>query len=294
MANKKYEEADIQAIATTIREKTGTDKKYSTANMDEGVNEVYEAGENTGYDKGILAMWDAMTAKGARSTGRRVFNESDFTDIETLPYPFKPIDNIVQMFYNYRGRKLPRPQYIDLSLPSLPTNNNEDHCDGFCQWWAIPNIVTDGVFYDYGLPALNTYYGSFSYSSSLGTIEVLRCHENTKFPNTFYSTRNLVNITFEGVIGQDLNMSSCTKLSTDSQKNIITHLKNFTGLVDSSGATLEYKRTLTLSSVAFKELEAEGFTDADKEWLTSIGLTYSDDTIWTTVIDGLKWNLVLA
>ena len=45
MANKKYEEADIQAIATAIREKTGTDKLYDTSEMASGVNEVYEAGK---------------------------------------------------------------------------------------------------------------------------------------------------------------------------------------------------------------------------------------------------------
>lgn len=41
---KKYEENDIQAIANTIREKTGTDKTYDTSEMPGGVGEVFVAG----------------------------------------------------------------------------------------------------------------------------------------------------------------------------------------------------------------------------------------------------------
>lgn len=44
MAKKKYEEANIQAIGTAIREKTGTDKTYKTKDMASGVGEVFEAG----------------------------------------------------------------------------------------------------------------------------------------------------------------------------------------------------------------------------------------------------------
>lgn len=44
MANKKYEETDIQAIAEAIREKTGSEDSYKVSDMVSGVNEVYEAG----------------------------------------------------------------------------------------------------------------------------------------------------------------------------------------------------------------------------------------------------------
>lgn len=44
MANKKYEETDIQAIAEAIREKTGSEDSYKVSDMASGVDEVYEAG----------------------------------------------------------------------------------------------------------------------------------------------------------------------------------------------------------------------------------------------------------
>lgn len=44
MAKKLYEESNIAAIAAKIREKTGTETTYTTAEMPSGVEEVFEAG----------------------------------------------------------------------------------------------------------------------------------------------------------------------------------------------------------------------------------------------------------
>ena len=60
MANKKYEEADVQAIAVAIREKTGTEDTYKVSDMADGVNEVYEKGRTDGYDD----FWAKYQAKG--------------------------------------------------------------------------------------------------------------------------------------------------------------------------------------------------------------------------------------
>lgn len=52
MAKKRYEEANIAAIAERIRENTGGDKKYKTSEMPSGVDEVYEAGYTKGKSEG--------------------------------------------------------------------------------------------------------------------------------------------------------------------------------------------------------------------------------------------------
>jgi hypothetical protein len=43
MAKKVYEETRIAAIADTIRSKTGGSNKYTTAQMPDGVEAVFEA-----------------------------------------------------------------------------------------------------------------------------------------------------------------------------------------------------------------------------------------------------------
>lgn len=62
MAKKVYEESKISAIADAIREKTGGDETYTTSQIPYGINEVYKAGQNTGFD----TMWGAIQQNGAR------------------------------------------------------------------------------------------------------------------------------------------------------------------------------------------------------------------------------------
>ena len=51
MSKKVYEESKIKAIADAIRGKTVSDTTYTTAEMSNGVNEVYEAGKQAEYDR---------------------------------------------------------------------------------------------------------------------------------------------------------------------------------------------------------------------------------------------------
>ena len=113
------------------------------------------------------------------------------------------------------------------------------------------------------------------------------------FDQSFYKCNQLKNIKFEGVIGQTISFSS-SPLTVESMKSIITHLKDYSGLTDDSGNSLEKAYTLTLKSSCVTELETAEFTDDDKAWLEEVGITYLDDLTWVDVIDDLKWNLVTA
>ncbi|MBO5359181.1 MAG: hypothetical protein J6A78_07665 [Clostridia bacterium] len=63
MAKKVYEESKIQAIADAIREKTGGNTTYTTAEIPDGVGEVYEAGRDA--EHGLC--WDAIQREGTRT-----------------------------------------------------------------------------------------------------------------------------------------------------------------------------------------------------------------------------------
>mgnify|MGYP003300862649 CR=1 FL=1 len=199
------------------------DKKFEVI-----ADAVYEKG----IDDGVKAMWDAMTNKGTKTVGTRMFNETDFTNVQELPYTWKCTSgNMQYMFYNYQGKKLPNPKYVDLSY--LPENNNANHTNSLCQYYSFDNCgIKDAIFPDYGIPASNHCESWFASATALGTIEVLRVHEGTTFKNTFStgnatSMLNLMNITFEGVIGQELNMAKCPLLTDASLQNIAEHLKEF-------------------------------------------------------------------
>ena len=217
--------------------------------LKEDFDEVYEAGNKNGYNEATLKMWDAYTNKGKRERGERLFSQANFTNIEELPYPLVIKDSMYRMFYDYRGGKLPRPQYVDLSqvAPTVDTGN-------MLAWWSPSNDAgwtADGVFPDYGLPAMNTYASSFTDARKLMKIEILRVHETTTFSGPFNNCLNLKDITFEGVIGRSISFSTCP-LSVESMKNIITHLKDY------SGTTNAGKYTLTLKDSCKTEMANQG------------------------------------
>jgi len=83
MANKKYEETDIQAIADTIREKTGSEESFKVRDMASGVNEVYEAGYIEGFR--IVAektTKNVIVPSAVKRLGTYAFGHS--SELETL------------------------------------------------------------------------------------------------------------------------------------------------------------------------------------------------------------------
>lgn len=69
----------------------------------------------------------------------------------------------------------------------------------------------------------------FANATSLKTIKKLIVVDTVNFTNWFAGCTALENITFEGVIGQNIDFSPCTLLTYESLMSIITHLKDFSG-----------------------------------------------------------------
>ena len=92
------------------------------------------------------------------------------------------------------------------------------------------------------------YYSTFSVGSDgkLHTIAKIRTDENTVFNNAFNYCTALKNVTFEGVIGQDINIR-WSPLTADSIRSIIEHLSD-----TASG------KTLTLSKKAVNNADFGG------------------------------------
>lgn len=64
MAKKVYEESNIAAIASKIREKTGGTKTYKTSEMPGGVEEVYEGGYVQGQSEGYEQGYESGETEG--------------------------------------------------------------------------------------------------------------------------------------------------------------------------------------------------------------------------------------
>ena len=96
-------------------------------------------------------------------------------------------------------------------------------------------------------------------TSQVVTVRKLIVSEKTTYSYAFRYAEKLVEIRFEGVIGQNIDFTSCP-LSHESLLDILSHLKDISG----TGET----RTLTLGSKNLAKL-----TDAEKAIATTKGWT---------------------
>ena len=107
----------------------------------------------------------------------------------------------------------------------------------------------------------------------LKRIRKLIVAETTQYSYNFGSCNSLEEITFEGIIGNNINFAPCKKLNKASITSIITHLSSTT-----SG------KTLTLSKTAVNKAFAttEGGTDGSSsdEWAALI----ATKTNWTITL----------
>lgn len=116
----------------------------------------------------------------------------------------------------------------------------------------------------------NSLYQCFNMASSLKTIRLLSVYETTTFDVAFTQCTNLENITFEGTIGKSLDMQYSSNLTLESAKNVLTHLKDFSG-----GA--EYSCTIYLSGATWALLDA-------------VGATSPNGNTWREYVDDKKWS----
>lgn len=268
MAKKKYEESNIQAIATAIREKTGTEQTYKTEDMASGVNEVYEAGKQVGIDD---IWWNVILN---RSTFKYLFYYWEAERIEP-PAKFAPVGGSCSyMFANCEKLKAINKELFDLSQADYSNVGALSSGNAICL-----NCKSLEVFPDIGLQA-GYSYSTFSGCTSLHTIEKMRFNTGMSMGSNFSKCSKLKYITVEGTIGQNISFSDSPLLVIESLKSIITHLANF------AGTTNEYKYSITLPSACKTRLANEGAT---AEYTNSEGVTTM--VTWAEYINLIGWTL---
>lgn len=189
----------------------------------EGSSAGYEVGYSEGKQSEYDRFWDAAQENGTKTTYSCAFAGYCWNDETYNPkYPITATANATYMFWNSRITNTKVP----IHHPIGGTNNT--------------NI--------------------FNGCNNLVTIPLLVVVETSAFSaSTWTGCTKLENLTIEGVIGNNLPISSCTKLSHDSLMSIIEHLKDYAG----SGTT----HTVTLGTTNLNKLTAaEKKIATDKGW----------------------------
>lgn len=217
--------------------------------FEEGLVDGREEGIQTEYDR----FWDAYQDNGAPGNYQFAFAFGRWNS-ET----FKPkYDMVISDRGNASGmfqltgiadisEALEKSRVI-IDTSKAATLNNMYHS---CNCIRVP-----------GMDASNAanLSESFSYSGRLKTIDKIVSGENLTFTNAFLSSLALANVTFEGVIGQDINFQ-WSPLSVESMKSVITHLKNYAGTADAG------KKTVKFTDACWTALEADSVAPDGNTW----------------------------
>ena len=216
---------------------------------------VYQKGYDNGFAEGAsadykdgeraanVAFWDALTNNGERTDYGYAFSNwsSEYIRPTRKIVPTSS-ESARSTFFKCPNLKKIESACFDFSQKTKGTSATSGYSYTFYNCGKLEEIEDIGIKADF----------SFNHAFECGklrTIAKIGTDENTQFTSAFDYAYSLENVTFEGVIGQNLNIRWSKQLSADSIRNIIEHLSD----------TAEGK-TLTLSQTA----RTKAFTDA--EW----------------------------
>ncbi len=212
----------------------------------ENEKKVYDAGYTNGEEDTITDITNHISNNGTRKDYSYAFAYTNWGGFKFTEGKIRPTDTSEKMLYAAKAV----PEGIDLS--KLPASTN---IGNFCAWCSFTE------FPDMGLPAMDSYYYMFCDATKIKKVEVLRVHENTIFTAAFNRASTLEEITFQGTIGKNLNISWSTLLTHNSLMSAIDCLKDYSG--NTSGTAY----TLTIGNTNLAKLTAEEQQIAiDKGW----------------------------
>lgn len=184
------------------------------------------------YERGIEAerhdFWGKFQQNGARNDYQYAFYTSQWNDHTFRPcYDLRPV-NANNMFFNCNITDLTALlQHNGIVLDTSSTTVLKQIFYWCYRLTAIPVIDTTAVASDE-----NGLYGLFTNDSKLVTIEriILKQSGTQKFPIAFQGCSSLQEIRFDGVIGQDIDLSDSPLLSHDSLMSILAALKDYSAV----------------------------------------------------------------
>lgn len=181
---------------------------------------VFEAGKAQGGDNYYDAFWDNYQRNGNRKNYRYAFYGQGWT-LET----FKPKYDLIvtdngEFMFAYSQIKC---DLVEL-LKDLGITLDLSKATAISQCLRNTYFTRFGELNFSNKKSLNYVLDQNPYLETIDKL-IISDDGTTTFVSTFASDWELKNITFEGVIGQDIDFKNCSKLTHDSLMSIINALK---------------------------------------------------------------------
>lgn len=183
------------------------------------VAEKFEVIADAVYAKGMSdkesEQWDIVQDNGTRANHAYAFARWNSEYIRPK-HKVIPTDDVNHIFLHCHNLKKVERKYFDFS--NVPTTKSFNAMFNSC--YALEEIEDVNL-------NLGKVYQTFSFDEKLHTIARLVVNESAIYTDAFLRCYKLQNITFDGVIGQDISFKDCSLLTDESLENIAEHLKNF-------------------------------------------------------------------
>lgn len=234
----------------------------------------YDDGYEDGKQAERNAFWDAVLTDASMGRAQELFAGYGWNDATF--YPTKdiiPRGNTSRLFFLNQVTNL-KQRLINCGVVlSLASCTNIANLFTYSATAELPEISTVGA---------NAINQTFTECSNLITIDklVLRNDGLQTFSVPFFNTKNIENITIEGVIGQNgFDLSPCTKLSRASITSVMNALDT---------NTYDESRSVTFSKAAvdkaFEETEGANNGSDSTEW----------NILYANAYNHGGWSVVLA
>ncbi len=245
----------FKEIADAIRAKTNSTELIKPSEFAGKVDEVYEAGEQSG----IAKFWNSITDNGVRNVYGYAFRYMRFSE-ELLNFPIVIKPSIsTNMFHGANGE-------VDLAEIEKNGGVKFDFSDSTSLDYVFRDVEFSGVGVIDGSSASNLdriLYCSAKSDSHIKWVEKLIVKKTHTFSNTFRYNLALEHIIFEGTIGNPLNMGDCNKLDKASIESAVNCALN----VNTVSLTFSEEAV----NKAFETSEGANDGSASAEWATLIG-----------------------
>lgn len=231
-------------------------------------DEVYEKGT----EKGVSDFWDIFQNYGKRLYYIYAFSYWGETDINPK-YMISPTNTAFQNAF--QGADVKNIDWTKFDLSKCGTfNQSFNNCSMLESIDAELAPTSE---------ASNVWAYIFSGCRKLKSIKKITAQETHAWTKAFNLCGELTDIAFDGVIGNDIDLSACTKLSRDSVVSI------FTSLSDSvNGKTASFSSSVqSRCNVILLGLD-KGFGFGDTYTSNGVTFTANGDIIsWTGTPDGI-------
>ncbi len=198
----------------------------------ENMPKVFEAGKsagNGGYEQGFEdgkqaeydAFWDKYQQKGNRTHYGYSFSGHGWND-DTFKPKYDITAKEVNSMFTYSNITDLEKALGDKKLIFLEGATGSSVFNYAKNLTIIPVLDITKMY----APGMTMWFSS---CTALHTIRKIITVETANYDRTFNLCSALVNITFEGVIGNNISFSGCPLLSDESINNIIGCLKDLTG-----------------------------------------------------------------